>query len=106
MLIAFGELTPLAWGLLGLAILCTIQGLLCLKVKSKIVQCVPLFLILLTFAYAIATYFGVFGTYSAGAISGNQLAALIVMFILAIASIGIGLGWLVAWLIKRKDYRL
>lgn len=104
MLVAFGELTPLAWGLIDMAIVCAIQLLLCLKVKSLVMRCIPLFLMMLGFGYAIATYFGVLGTYSAGAISGNQLAAVIVMVVLAIASTGIGLGWFVAWLINGNTF--
>lgn len=100
MLVAFGELTPLTWGLIGLGILCGAQGLLCLKVKALVVRCIPLFLVLLGFGYAIATYFGMFGTYSAGAISGNQLAAVIAMVILSIAATDIALGWILAWLIR------
>ena len=92
MFVAFGELTPLSWGLIGFAILFFLQLLLCVRVQNKLVKCIPLFLILFGFLLSGAVYFGVFGSYSAGAISGNGLVALIFAFV-----VGIAAGVLLAW---------
>lgn len=49
MFVAFGELTPLSWGLIGFAILFFLQLLLCFRVQSKLVKYLPLSLILFGF---------------------------------------------------------
>lgn len=99
MFFAFGELTPLSWGLIGTAILFAMQLLLCFRVRRKTIKCVPIYLVILGLLLSGATYLGVFGTYSAGAISGNGLVALIFACITAIAAVGVLLAWLVYWLV-------
>lgn len=95
MFVAFGELTPLSWGLLGVAALFVTQLLLCFRARSRVARSIPMLLILLGLLYSGAAYAGLFGTYSAGAISGNQLAGLICAVIVGIAAAGVALAWLV-----------
>ncbi len=108
MFVAFGELTPLSWGLIGFAILFFLQLLLCVRVQNKLVKCIPLFLILFGFLLIGAVYLGVFGSYSAGAISGNGIVALIFAFVVGIAAAGVLLAWCtygVVRLLKRDKRR-
>ena len=100
-----GELTPLSWGIIGFVLLFAAQLLLCLKAKRKAVKCIPLYLIGCALLYGIATYTGLLGSYSAGDISGNEPAGvLIVVFTLSL-SLGDLLAWvvyLIRWLVLRK----
>lgn len=76
------------------------QLLLCFGGKRKAVKCIPIGLVVLGALLSGATGFGVFGTYSAGAISGNGLVALILAVVTAIAAVGVLLGWLVYGLVR------
>lgn len=105
MFMAFGELTPLSWGLIGLGILFAVQLTLCLLAKRISIKCIPLGLIALGLLYCIASYIGVFGTYSAGALPGHQLAALICGVVVGIAAVGVSLAWAaygIIHLLRRK----
>ena len=95
MLVAFGELTPLGWGLAGVAALFVTQLLLCFRARSRILRSMPVLLIMLGLLYSGAAYAGLFGSYSAGAISGNQLTGLVCAFMVGIAAFGVALAWLV-----------
>ena len=87
------ELSPLGWGCIGLALLFAAQLTLCLRSKRKAVKCIPLYLVLLGLLFSGAVYLGMFGSYSAGAISGNQLAGLILALITGIAAAGAAAAW-------------
>ncbi len=105
MFMAFGELTPLSWGLICIAILFILQLLLCFRVQRKVVKYIPIYLIILGLLFSCATYMGLFGSYSAGAISGNGLAALIFAFVVGTAAIGVLLAWVVygiVWFLKQN----
>ncbi|MBE6961889.1 MAG: hypothetical protein E7445_05470 [Ruminococcaceae bacterium] len=95
MLVAFGELTPLAWGLVGVTALFVTQLLLCFRARSRVLRSMPVLLVMAGLLYSGATYAGLFGSYSAGAISGNQLAGLICAIVVGIAAFGVALAWLV-----------
>lgn len=105
MLVAFGELTPLFWAIAGIAALFLIQLLLCMKANKLAVKLIPVYLILAVLAYSAATYLGVFGTYSLGALSGNELAGLLLLFVAGIAAVGPLLAWAVCGIIRlvRRD---
>ena len=98
---AFGELTPLSWGMIGLTVLFGLQLLLCFKAKHTVVKLIPLFPIGAGLVLCGAMYLGLFGSYSAGAISGNQLVALILALIMGVAAVGILLAWGVYAISKR-----
>lgn len=98
---AFGELTPLAWGMIGLITVFSLQLLLCFRATRTAVKLIPLILIGAGLIFCAAIYLGLFGVYSAGAISGNQLAALILALILGVSAAGIGLAWGVYILSKK-----
>lgn len=105
MFISFGELTPLSFGIIAGGIFFALQLLLCFRLSKMLLKCLPIFLILLGGLFCLAVYGGSFGSYSAGAISGNALVALVGAFILAVAFAGALLGWLVygvSRLAKRK----
>ena len=91
--IYFVEVSPLGWGCIGLALLFAAQLALCLKCRRKAVKCIPLYLILLGMLLSVAEYLGIFGSYSAGAISGNQLVGLILALITGIAAAGVAAAW-------------
>ncbi len=93
--VAFGELTPLSWMIIGFVFLFAMQFLLCFKVKRKAVKCIPLYLIGCGFLYGGATAMGLFGSYSAGDISGNELVGLFIIVITAVVSLGVLLAWLI-----------
>ena len=54
---------------------------------------IPAYLICIMLAYAAATYLGAFGVYSAGAISGNELAGLVLLMISGVEAVGPALAW-------------
>ena len=95
MLVAFEELTPLAWGLMGTAVLFLIQLLLCFRVRSRVLRGLPVLAVMAGLVFCGGTYAGVFGEYSAGAISGNQLTGLVLSVMVGVAAAGVALGWLV-----------
>lgn len=103
--IAFGELTPLAWMVFGFVLVFALQLALCFKARRKAVKCIPLYLLGCGFLYGGATYLGLFGAYSFGAISGNELAGLIILVLVAAVSAGVLLAWLVYWIIKAAKRR-
>ena len=99
------ELTPLSAGLAGAAAVFALQLLLCFKSKRTAIRLIPVYLVVATLLYAGATFLGVFGTYSAGAISGNELAGLVLLLVAGISAAGSALAWLIfgiSKLISRK----
>ena len=107
MFITSGELTPLSWGLIGASVVFIVQLLLCFRAKRKVAKFLPLYLILLGILFSGLTYLGVFGAYSAGVLSGNELVALILVFICVIAVLGMLFAWLVYWIasLAKKNRR-
>ena len=95
MIVAFGELTPLGWGLMVMAALFILQLLLCFRAQSRVLRSMPVLMVMAGLLFCGATYAGLFGSYSAGAISGNQLAGFILAVIVGIAAAGVAMGWLV-----------
>ena len=95
MIMAFEELTPLAWGLMGTAVLFLIQLLLCFRAHSRVLRGLPVLAVMAGLVFCGGTYAGVFGEYSAGVISGNQLTGLVLAVMVGIAAAGVALGWLV-----------
>lgn len=103
---SYGSLTPLSWALIFEACLFAMQLALCFKVRSWVVKCVPILIVIGGLLFGLLTSVGVFGTYSAGAISGNGLAGFFIACIVGIASIGVVLAWAVyglARLIGRRS---
>ena len=98
--IAFGELTPLSWMIIGIVLGFAVQLLLCFKIKRTIIKCIPLCLSGCGFLYGGATAIGLFGSYSFGDISGNELAGLFIIIITAIASLGVLSAWLIYWIAR------
>ena len=95
MLTAFGELTPLGWGMTGMAALFITQLLLCFRARNRVLRSLPVLLVMAGLLYSGATYAGLLGSYSAGAISGNQLAGLVCAVLVGVAAFGVALAWLV-----------
>lgn len=95
MLVAFGELTPLGLGVVGVAVLFVTQLLLCFRARNRMLRSMPVLLVLAGLVYSGATYAGLLGSYSAGAVSGNQLAGLVCAVMVGIAAFGVALAWLV-----------
>ena len=87
------ELAPLSWGCIGLAALFAAQLALCCKARRKAVKCIPLYVIGLGLLFSAAVYAGLLGRSSAGDISGNQLAGVILAFIVGIAGLGVAAAW-------------
>ena len=88
------DYTIIVIGAIGALLFFGIQLTLCFKAKRLAVKCIPLYLVLLGGGYALALWTGLLGTYSAGAISGNQLAAYVCGIVVGIASSGIALAWI------------
>ena len=84
-------LTPLV--ITGSIALFALQLLLLAKTKRAAVRLIPIYLICLMLAYAAATYLGAFGVYSAGAVSGNELAGLVLFMISGVEAAGPVLAW-------------
>lgn len=91
--VAFGALTPLSWGIIGIVLAFVMQLVLCLKAKRKVIKCIPIYLMGCGLLYGSATSIGFFGSYSAGAISGNGIVGLLIIVIVAITSIGVLFAW-------------
>lgn len=105
-LVAFGELTPLFWMILYFLSAFAVQLALCLKVRRIALKCIPLYLVGGGFCYGGATMMGLFGSYSAGDISGNGLVGLFIIMIVAVAFLGVLLAWLVYGIVRvTKDRR-
>ncbi|CDX02130.1 hypothetical protein SDC9_33511 [bioreactor metagenome] len=95
------DYTILVIGVMGALLAFAIQFILCFKAKHIAVKCIPIYVALLGGAYCLALWAGLLGSYSAGAISGNQLVALILGVVLGIASSGIGIAWILYGVISR-----
>lgn len=81
--------------LTGAVLLFALQMLLLAKSERMAVRLIPAYLVCAMLAYAAATYFGAFGVYSAGAISGNELAGLVLLMISGVEAVGPLLAWAV-----------
>lgn len=79
--------------LVGSAALFVLQVALLVKAESVVVRLIPAYAICAMAAYSVATYFGLFGTYSFGAISGNELAGLVLLAITGVEAVGPLLAW-------------
>lgn len=90
---------PLSLGLLGGVLLGALQLLLCVKTKRKAIQCIPLYIVACGLLLGIATFMGLFGSYSVGAISGNELVGFILVSIVGFAGVGVLIAWLIYGLI-------
>ncbi len=95
------DYTILVSGAMGALLFFAIQFILCFKAKRITVKCIPIYLALLGGAYCLALWAGLWGSYSAGAISGNQLAAYICGIVVGIASLGIVIAWILYGVISR-----
>lgn len=91
----FEQLMPLIYLVTLGGIPFGIQLFLCFKVKHKIIKRIPLYLILLGYLYCILEYSGIFGSYSAGALPGNELAAVLVGILLSIVFVGVTSAWII-----------
>ena len=58
--------------------------------------------IALAVVLCFAIYIGAFGAYSAGAISGNEIVALIFLFVSGSAAVGILPAWIIYLIVKLK----
>ncbi len=81
-------------GIICAVIFFAIQFMLCNKGKKTLIKCIPLYLIILGALICTANYLGFFGSYSAGAISGNEIVAIIYDFFVGAAFIGVLLAWM------------
>ncbi len=99
------ELSPLVWDILAVVIAFGLQMLFCFAAKRTAVRCIPLYLLAAGFLYAGATALGLFGSYSFGDISGNQLTGLFIAVFTAVAALGVLLAWLVYWLVRAVKRR-
>lgn len=72
-----------------------LQLVFCYKGKKTLVKCIPVYLIILGALNCVANYMGLYGSYSAGAISGNEIAAIVGGIFVGIGSIGVLLAWTV-----------
>ncbi len=89
------------WLLICCVIAFLVQLVFCLKVKQNALKFIPLYLIGIVLLYGIVTYMGLFGSYSFGAISGNELSGLIIMVFDGAFSLGILIAW-ITWFILKK----
>lgn len=71
-----------------------------LGLKRLALKFIPAYLIALTWGLALGAYLGVFGSTSAGVLSGNQLVGLLVAFVAATTSLCDGVAWMVYGLVK------
>lgn len=99
------EMTILIIGLTGAALFFGLQLLLCCKARPLWVKLSPVYLLILGALLCLGTYLGLFGTSSAGSISGNGLAAWILGAIVAIAGLGDGLAWAVYAILRAVQKR-
>ncbi len=79
-----------------------LQLVLCFKAKKTAVKLIPLYLVLLGALRGGAEYVGLFGSYSAGAISGNGLVGLFILAVVGTAFAGVLLAWFIYWLVSLK----
>lgn len=80
-------------GIICAVIFFAIQLVLCNKGKKTSIKCIPIYLIILGALICTANYVGLFGSYSAGAISGNELVAIIYGFFVGAAFTGVLFAW-------------
>ena len=100
--ITFGNLTPLSWMLICSIPIFALQLILCFKAKKKAVKLIPLYLVLFGAFLGVAEYIGLFGTSSAGVISGNSLVGEIILAVVGTVFIGVILAWFIYWLVNLK----
>lgn len=100
--ISSGELTTFSWMLICSIPMFILQLLLCFKAKKMAVKLIPLYLVLFGAFLGGGEYIGLFGTYSAGAISGNGLVGLFILAVVGTAFIGMLSAWVVYWLCSLK----
>jgi hypothetical protein len=82
-------------------ILFAVQLTLCMKVKRIAVKCVPVYVLIIGIIYCGLEYIGFFGSYSAGAISGNKLGAVLMLGIILFVGIGDVAAWIGYAIIKK-----
>ena len=95
------DYTILIIGVMGGGILFAIQLMLCFKMKSLVLKCIPIYLVLMGGIFCLALWAGVLGSTSAGAISGNQLVAYVLGAVVGLSSLGLGGAWIVYWALTR-----
>ena len=80
--------------LLALAVIAfAVQLVLLRKTKRLGIRLIPAYLVGLVLAYGAATFLGMFGTYSMGAISGNEIAGIVVFISAGVIAVGPLLAW-------------
>ena len=94
------------WLLICFVIAFLVQLIFCLKVKQKALKFILLYLIVVILLYGIATYLGLFGSYSFGSISGNELSGLIIMIFDGALSFGILIAWITCLILKKINKKL
>ena len=77
------------------AIAFAVQLLLCFKTKRLAARLIPAYAVCGILAYGAATFLGAFGTYSMGAISGNEIAGIVVFIAAGVIAVGPLLAWVV-----------
>ena len=82
-------------GIIFAVVFFVLQLLMCYKGKRIWIKCIPMYLILLGALFSIANFIGLLGYYSAGAISGNELVAIICVFFVGTSFIGALFAWIV-----------
>ena len=82
-----------AWLISLAAVAFIVQLLLCFKAKRLAVRLIPAYAVCGVLAYGAAVFFGVFGTYSMGAVSGNEIAGIVVFISAGVIAVGPLLAW-------------
>lgn len=97
------DYTILVIGVMGGVILFAIQLMFCFKARGLAIRLIPVYLVLLGGVFCLALWAGWLGSSSAGAISGNQLAAYVLGAVVGISSMGLGGAWVVYGALTRKQ---
>lgn len=99
------DYTVLVIALVGTILFFLSQLIICLKGRKVWIKLIPVYLIMLSAFCCLAIYIGLFGTYAAGAVSGNQVVALLLTVIVGIATVGDVMAWIVYGIIHNIHSR-
>lgn len=75
-----------------------LQLIICLKIKNRYIRLAPAAVSVLGILFGIDTYFNFTGLHH----GWHELGAAIILIYVGIYTMGVALGWFVAFLIKRK----
>lgn len=75
---------------------------MCFKTKKLSVKLITLYFVTISLLFGAAEYIGLFGTSSAGAISGNGIVGLLILAVTGTIFVGVILAWVIYGLINLK----